>query len=811
MARPAPGSLAARTDLKNPLSFFKKKGCGSKGRSGPGSVGEVTIEIEPEDEVIDLQDKRPPKASPLVDYDTGPSASPSVTISPTSSPVPGYSPASHSPQHAQLQQQEQLPSPLASSSKQHSPKSESTTARATPHDNTDQETRTSPASVSEQNVVLRRQSSSKTPLPPYVNLSASSSDDLKKHILRNSRRSRLISLGNGGEVGKLLKTALADHFEKKRRSGVNGRGSNVLDGYVAEVFNQLDYHRRGTISREDFEIMCEVIGISSSPPPSHRNSGLEWLSSYRPRPTSPASPIRLDRLGEVKYKTPAHQTKIKSEPPSNFLFTLGPRPFWEMWPHKKRRRKRLTVDDFKKSLLEQWAKNQGIPQNRISTVLPVHFLLPTAAQAKRMQVEDRIDTVDAPRRKGNSNEFQPTSGHVINGSKYTSAAAAASEDSRSKRLMRRVVRMTRRYQALDRISDRLENKLDQDRRVNFVRNGSLNNNASRPCPIHSNSASSSSGRSSSFRHRRSRPIAICSPHCHQNNGHDLQQPQQPLSGQQRLRRIASLEEQLRHQEAEILTLKDVVDDLRSSLQLSDAQNLALQVLLKKMARAEALDDGESPQPTTTTRTTSALRSESGMNGVAHAVSEGDSFRSRMNDSERQLENLVKELKEMSKIKYPSIVTKQQSSSSNNSNNGTMDDDFVFGLMHAPPAPPPPPPQTSGRFPTAFRFSRSAMVTETTRGEDVVDGTEVDIAEAYKALERAQEELNKMRFVVKTWQKRILCSAFFQHGRYKQMGELEVINLQLIKPRARVLLAWLKHGRTKQIPLQNLASPSANAV
>ena len=52
-------------------------------------------------------------------------------------------------------------------------------------------------------------------------------------------------------------------------------------------------------------------------------------------------------------------------------------------------------------------------------------------------------------------------------------------------------------------------------------------------------------------------------------------------------RVHLLEKQVQHQQTEITGLRDVVDDLRSSLQLSDAQNLALQVLLKKMAKGES--------------------------------------------------------------------------------------------------------------------------------------------------------------------------------------------------------------------------------
>ena len=52
-------------------------------------------------------------------------------------------------------------------------------------------------------------------------------------------------------------------------------------------------------------------------------------------------------------------------------------------------------------------------------------------------------------------------------------------------------------------------------------------------------------------------------------------------------RKEQLEQQLVGQKEEISNLKELIDDLRSSLQLSDAQNLALQVALKRIAKAEA--------------------------------------------------------------------------------------------------------------------------------------------------------------------------------------------------------------------------------
>ena len=52
------------------------------------------------------------------------------------------------------------------------------------------------------------------------------------------------------------------------------------------------------------------------------------------------------------------------------------------------------------------------------------------------------------------------------------------------------------------------------------------------------------------------------------------------------------------QQSEIANLRSIIDDLRSSLQLSDAQNLALQVLLKKMAKAEPSEQPHPEQPST---------------------------------------------------------------------------------------------------------------------------------------------------------------------------------------------------------------------
>lgn len=71
--------------------------------------------------------------------------------------------------------------------------------------------------------------------------------------------------------------------------------------------------------------------------------------------------IRLDRLSEVKYRPPPGSRPPSTSSPTSFLWTLGPRPFWELWPQKKRRKKQLNLDEFTRFLIEQWAKTHGYP------------------------------------------------------------------------------------------------------------------------------------------------------------------------------------------------------------------------------------------------------------------------------------------------------------------------------------------------------------------------------------------------------------------------------------------------------------------
>lgn len=268
------------------------------------------------------------------------------------------------------------------------------------------------------------------------------------------------------EAGKLLKRSLDKHF-----GALDTRYSRFapdLDGYVREVFHQLDYHHCGTISKEDFETLCEVLGISASPPPSYRNSGLEWLTSYRPRPNSPLSPLKLDRLGEVKYNRQNNNgVKKPFEPPANFLFTIGPRPFWEMWPQKKRKKKRLTIDEFKKCLLEQWAKSRGISASKVSTIPPVfpicHF------ERGKMNDADRIDTVPPtqmektrPKKSVNIDAPHSKSCQTHIGRISDATASSRADSPRKRRLMRSIIRVTRKYQMLEKINRRMQREYEAE-------------------------------------------------------------------------------------------------------------------------------------------------------------------------------------------------------------------------------------------------------------------------------------------------------------------------------------------------------------
>ena len=79
------------------------------------------------------------------------------------------------------------------------------------------------------------------------------------------------------EAGRLLKLCLEKHFNNQSETPettemmTRQNDTSTLDSYLEEVFQQLDYHRCGTISREDFETLCEVLDLQLSRPPSASN------------------------------------------------------------------------------------------------------------------------------------------------------------------------------------------------------------------------------------------------------------------------------------------------------------------------------------------------------------------------------------------------------------------------------------------------------------------------------------------------------------------------------------------------------------
>jgi hypothetical protein len=164
--------------------------------------------------------------------------------------------------------------------------------------------------------------------------------------------------------------------------------------------------------------------------------------------------------------------------------------------------------------------------------------------------------------------------------------------------------------------------------------------------------------------------------------------------------------------------------MRSSLQLSDAQNLALQVLLKKMAKAE----------------------------VQLPVAPPDTFRSKMNESEKQLENLVRELKEMSQIRYPALQG-HGGCSSLGGGNGTSSSTSTNNMLLLTPTDlnlEEELQQTSqalGGAQSELRATQEELQATSVRLlqlPEPEDCSAMSVAEARRALEKAQEELSKMR-------------------------------------------------------------------
>ena len=125
----------------------------------------------------------------------------------------------------------------------------------------------------------------------------------------------------------------------------------------------------------------------------------------------------------------------------------------------------------------------------------------------------------------------------------------------------------------------------------------------------------------------------------------------------------------------------------------------------------------------------------------------DSFRSQMDESEKHLENLVKELKEMSQTKYPSYLPHANlhgGSSTATSINGGIGalPDFILEDEVLETS------KVLGEASDELKAATTELQTlAVTKLQQEHEFESMNLKEAYKALERAQEELEKMRYVL----------------------------------------------------------------
>ena len=410
-------------------------------------------------------------------------------------------------------------------------------------------------------------------LPPFC--IPSSPEDERPSPPRVVLRTKV---GKEQQPGHLLHSAISRHFRHLhcnrppphlQDTPSSAQLSSNLEQYITDLFHQLDPLNQGHVAREDFEALCEVLGITTVA--QGRNS-MEWLSSYKPRPHTPGSPLRMDRLGEAKY--PGARAPNNGPPPS-FLWTQGPKPFWELWSARKARRKQLNLSEFKERLLEQWAASHGYPVQEARRLL----------RSKALQGPPKI-----------SDESLTANGQ---------SSGNVEENGR------------RRLQILERVGRR--------RPPSSNVNQTNGNGPHRGKSTHTNDTENRNGKGigqNGFANGNLPPQTTSSA-------------TRKLSGFFLRSRKEQLEQRMVGQQTEIDSLKNVIDDLRSSLQLSDAQNLALQVVLKRMNKAEA----QLP------------------------LVEKSEYEAKIQKSEKQLENLISELKEMSQTKYPTLPSQIYSTSS----------------------------------------------------------------------------------------------------------------------------------------------------
>ena len=105
---------------------------------------------------------------------------------------------------------------------------------------------------------------------------------------------------------------------------------------------------------------------------------------------------RLDRINEAEFRRRTDQQQQQQQ--TSFLWTIGPRPFWELWPHKRHKKKKLSLEEFIRCLLEHWARAHRYPPHLAELALPrgpANTAATTAASAgtKVLELETNLREV----------------------------------------------------------------------------------------------------------------------------------------------------------------------------------------------------------------------------------------------------------------------------------------------------------------------------------------------------------------------------------------------------------------------------------
>ena len=99
-----------------------------------------------------------------------------------------------------------------------------------------------------------------------------------------------------------------------------------------------------------FDVLTELYQGSSFIVPHDLSDFVSGVHSFQP----PLIVVycRVDRINEAEFKSASNTKTSPTHPPhhpgqqTSFLWTIGPRPFWELWPNKKHKKKKLNLEEF---------------------------------------------------------------------------------------------------------------------------------------------------------------------------------------------------------------------------------------------------------------------------------------------------------------------------------------------------------------------------------------------------------------------------------------------------------------------------------